>query len=233
MCGEANLIKVDIQTMQTNLEIKSPSNHLERIATILRITGWSSFVVQTALAAASSVLLILAISGRTFNQAIVAPPGIPGTAIPTPVTEATTPGLGIGIFWAVCAVGVLLFGIYLAFRLIRFSKRLRHPDPAIYPHRAKVMQVLRLAVVTGLMGILLAILGTGTTLAVLLAKSIAQPQGVAIYDPNRIIRSLDVFVAAANTTGITAHFVGVIASLGVFNWLHRPSDPASLSVFNW
>ncbi|WP_373540996.1 DUF3611 family protein [Chamaesiphon sp.] len=42
-----------------------------------------------------------------------------------------------------------------------------------------------------------------------------------MYDP---IRSVDVFVAAANTTGITAHFVGVVASLSVFNWLHRPTD---------
>ncbi|MEP0914432.1 DUF3611 family protein [Leptolyngbya sp. GB1-A1] len=209
--------------MQTNLEIKSPSNHLERIATILRITGWSSFVIQIALAAISSVLLILAISGRTFNQAIVAPPGIPGAAVTT--TQATTPGLGAGMFWAVCSVLVLMFGIYLAFRLIRFGKRLRNPDPAIHPHRLKVMQVVRLAIITGFVGMLLAILGTGTTLAVLLAKSVAQPQGVAIYDPNRIIRSLDVFVAAANTTGITAHFVGAVISSGVYNWLHRPSDP--------
>lgn len=73
---------------------------------------------------------------------------------------------------------------------------------------------------------LLMILGSGATIGVLLVKSVAQPQGVAIYDPNRIIRSLDVFVAAASTTGITAHFVAATTSLGVFNWLHRPSDPA-------
>jgi hypothetical protein len=72
---------------------------------------------------------------------------------------------------------------------------------------------------------LLTILGSGATIGVLLAKSVAQPQGVAIYDPNRIIRSLNIFVAAANTTGITAHFVGAVTALGVFNCLHRPSDP--------
>ncbi|MBD3885330.1 DUF3611 family protein [Phormidium tenue FACHB-886] len=209
--------------MQTDIKIKSSGDHLEQIATVLRLAGWSSFVIQIGLAAASSVLLLLAVSGRTFNQAIVAAPGVPGTQITT--TQATTPGLGIGIFWAVCGFLVLLFGIYLAFRLIRFSKRLRNPNPVIHPRRAKVMEVLRLTVITGLVGMLLTILGTGATIGVLLAKSIAQPQGVAIYNPNRIIRSLDVFVAAANTTGVTAHFVGAVASLGVFNWLHRPSDP--------
>jgi hypothetical protein len=68
---------------------------------------------------------------------------------------------------------------------------------------------------------LLTILGGGAALGVLLAKSIAQPQGMAIYDPTRIIRSLDVFVAMANMIGITGHFVGTIGSLGLFNWLHR------------
>lgn len=202
---------------------ESPTTRFEQIAAVLRIAGWSSFAIQAGLAAASSVLLLLAVSGRTFNQAIVAPPGSPGSRITA--TQATTPGLGIGIFWAVCGFLVLLFGIYLSFRLIRFSKRLRNPDPIIHPKRAKVMQVLRLAVITGFVGMLLTILGTGATIGVLLAKSVAQPQGVAIYDPSRIIRSLDVFVAAANTTGVTAHFVGAVVSLGVFHWLHRPSDP--------
>lgn len=39
----------------------------------------------------------------------------------------------------------------------------------------------------------------------LLSKSIAQPQGVAIYDPTRIIRALDIFVAIANMSGIAPH----------------------------
>ncbi len=209
--------------MQTDVETNLPKAHLEQVSTVLRVVGWSSFVIQAGLAAASSVLLLLAVSGRNFNQAIAPPVGVPGTVIPT--TQGTTPGLGIGIFWAVCGVLVLLFGIYLAFRLIRFAKRLRNPDPLIHPKRGKVMEVLRLAIITGFVGMLLLILGSGATIGVLLAKSVAQPQGVAIYDPNRIIRSLDVFVAAANITGLTAHFVGTVASLGVFNWLHRPSDP--------
>lgn len=207
--------------MQTSSEAP-PHLKLERVATILRIASWPSFVLQIGLAAISSVLLLLAISGRSFNQTLALPPGVPGPDLAT--SQATTPGIGIGIFWAVGGILVLLFGSYLAFRLIRFSKRLRNPNSEIHPKRAKVMQVLRLGVVTGLIGMLLMILGTGATIGVLLSKSIAQPQGVAIYDPNRIIRSLDVFVAAANVTGMTAHFIGTVASLGVFNWLHRPSD---------
>jgi hypothetical protein len=206
--------------MQTDLQTSSHPS-FERVVTILRIAAWVSFVVQIGLAAVASVLLLLAIAGRSFNQSIVVP-GVPRIGVaPVP---ATSPGLGVGIFWGVCGVLVLLFGSYLAFRLIRFAKRLGNPNHAIRPKRTKVMQVLKLSVITGSIGILLMILGTGATIAVLLAKSVSQPQGVAIYDPSRSIRSVDVLVAAANTTGITAHFVGVVASLSVFNWLHRPTD---------
>jgi Protein of unknown function (DUF3611) len=206
--------------MQIDRE-SSPHLNFEQVVTILRIAGWVSFVMQISLAAVASVLLLLAIAGRSLNRSIALPAGVPISGVGT---QTTTPGLGVGIFWAVCGVLVLLFGSYLAFRMVRFAKRLGNPNRAIRPQRTKVMQVLKLSVITGLVGILLMILGTGATIGVLLAKSISLPQGVALYDPSRSIRSLDVFVAAANTTGITAHFIGVVAALSVFNWLHRPSD---------
>jgi hypothetical protein len=209
--------------MQTRTERDSRSSKLEQVTNVLRISGWAGVCLQLALAAAASLMLLFAISGRNFNQAIAPAPGyVPGTRVVP--TSATIPGIGIGIFWAVCGVLVLLFSAYLAFRQTRFAKRLRHPNPSIHPKRVEVMQVLRLGIIVGLTGMLLTILGGGATMGVLLSKSIAQPQGVAIYDPNRIIRSLDIFVAMANMTGITAHFLGTVTSLGVFNWLHRPSS---------
>ncbi|MCU0570563.1 MAG: DUF3611 family protein [Oculatellaceae cyanobacterium Prado106] len=58
-------------------------------------------------------------------------------------------------------------------------------------------------------------------MGVLLAKSLVIPQGVAIYAPNRIIRPLDVMVGMANMLGITAHFLGTVASVATERWLHR------------
>lgn len=204
--------------MQTTTDREDLRSKFERVSNVLRLAGWAGFWIQLALAAASFLLLILAISGRNFNQAIAPNPTIvPGVnTVPT----NTTPGIGIGIFWAVCGVLVLLFNTYLAFRQTRFAKRLRNPN-AVHPKRAEVEQVLRLGIITGLVGMLVTILGGGASLGVLLSKAIAQPQGVAIYDPNRIIRSLDVFVAMANMNGIAANYIGTIASLSVFNWLHR------------
>lgn len=193
----------------------------ERVATILRLVGWIALWIQIALGAASSLLLVLAISGRNFNQAVTS---VPGTGVVNS-GGGTTPGIGIGIFWAFCGILALLFGVYLAFRQTRFARRLRNPNHSLHPKKTEVMRVLRLGVIAGLVGMLIAILGGGATLGVLLSKSIAQPQGVAIYDPNRIIRSLDIFVAMANMNGIAANFVGTVASLGLYNWLHhQPRD---------
>ena len=194
----------------------------ERIANILRLGSWVSFWLQLGLGAACGLLLIFAISGRNFNQAISNEVAVPGAGVraATQYTDTTTPGLGISMFWATCGILCLLVGIYLAFRLSRFARRLRNPKPEIHPKKAEVMKILRIGVIVGLVGLLLTILGGGSSLGVLLAKSIAQPQGVAIYDPTRIIRPLDIFVAMANMCGIAAHFVGTITTLALFNWLH-------------
>ncbi|MDX2215348.1 MAG: DUF3611 family protein [Oculatellaceae cyanobacterium bins.114] len=188
--------------MEMKTEQRSPDLTLRRIATVLKITGWLSFWVQLGLGVAAGFCLVFVISGRN-------------------VTEGGSPGIGIGIFWAIAGIAALLFSLFLAFRLTRFARQLRHPDPARHPSRATVMQFLQLVIMTGVAGMLFTILGSGATLGVLLAKSITQPQGVAIYDPQRLIRSLDIFVAMANVNGITAHFVGTITALGLFKWLGR------------
>lgn len=203
--------------MQTHVERATTDLKLKRIAHALRWTGWASFWAQLILLAVTSLMLMLAISGRTFNRSIEPAPG--GQAVN--FTQGTTPGIGIGIFWAGCGVIALLFGLFIAFRQTRLAKRLFDSNQTIHPQKSEVLQVLRWGVIAGLVGMLLTILGGGATIGLLLSKSIAQPQGVAIYDPTRIIRSLDIFVAAANMNGITANFVGTVTSLGVINWLNR------------
>ncbi|NJM72192.1 MAG: DUF3611 family protein [Scytonema sp. RU_4_4] len=206
--------------MQTQSKEGTFHPKIERIANILRLVGWVNFWLELGLGAAASLMVIFAISGRNFSQALTPP--TPGVGVTT-YAQGTTPGISISIFWAVCGILALLFSIYLAFRLTRFARRLRNPNPDIHPKKAQVIQLLRINVIAGLVGMLLFILGGGAGLGVLLSKSIAQPQGVAIYDPSRIIRSLDIFVATANMNGIAAHFIGIVASLGLYSWLHQDS----------
>ncbi len=214
--------------MQTPSEVSPVNPKLERTVNILRTIGWASLSLQIGLGAASLLMLIFAVFSRNFSQAITPTPvvqGVPSTAL-TDYNQATTPGSGISVFWAICGILTLLFSTYLAFRLTIYARRLRVSSPELHPKKTELMQLLRISTITGLAGMLLFIIGGGVSLSVLLAKSIAQPQGVAIYDPNRIIRPLDIFVASANMSGIAAHFIGAVASLGLFNWLHR-SDAKS------
>lgn len=189
------------------MQIKSDTSHstapnLEGIANTFRLTGWISFWLQLALIVVAGLTLLFAISGRN-------------------VSEVTYQGLGIGIFWAVCAVLALCFGAYLAFRYTRIGKRLTNPNSVVRPSKSDTIQLVRLGIMVGFVGMLLSILGAGATVGVLVAKAISQPPGVAITDPYKIIRALDVFVMVANLNGMTAHFVGAATSLWLLERAHR------------
>ncbi|MCY7337805.1 MAG: DUF3611 family protein [Chamaesiphon sp.] len=205
--------------MQTApLESKLESK-LERIGKVLRVTAWSSLSLQIGFGAVSALMLLFASAGRNFSQAnVVQPTGIPGVAVPIGQSSA---GLGVGIFWAVCGILALLAGIYLSYRQTRLARRLRHADTMRHPSKSEVMTVLRWGAIVGVVGLLLMIIGGGTTLGFLFSKAIAQPRGVAIYNPSLTVRDIDIMVAMANMSGITAHFAGAVASAGVFEWLHR------------
>lgn len=187
--------------MQTRSGVEASDYNLSKIVAPLKITGWLSFWLQLALGVAASLSLIFAISGRNFSNGDIA-------------------GIGVGIFLAVCSIVLLLVGIYSAFRYTHLSRRFSRASNH-QPRKVEVTQILRVGIIVGLVGMLLSILGGGATLGVLLSKSIALPQGVAIYDPTRIIRSLDIFVAMANMNNIAGHFIGIVSSLGLLNWLSR------------
>ncbi len=88
------------------------------------------------------------------------------------------------------------------------------------PPKAETIQLLRFGVIIGFMGIFLGLLGAGSSLGVLIAKTVSQPPGIAITNPNHIVRALDVFVVVANFNLITAHFAAAAASMWLLEKLH-------------
>jgi hypothetical protein len=194
-------IRMDIN-MQTETEVRTVAPSLQGIANTIRLTGWITFWIQLGLAVVSGLTVLFASTGRGL-------------------TDNPNAGLGIGVFWAICGIVTLLFSVYWDFRYTRLGKRLGNPNHTLHPSKADTIAALRLGLIVSLVGILLTLFGTGSTLGVLVAKSISQPPGVAITDPNKIIRALDVFVAVANINGITAHFIGTIASLWLLERVHK------------
>ncbi|MDJ0534333.1 MAG: DUF3611 family protein [Xenococcaceae cyanobacterium MO_207.B15] len=180
-----------------------PPPKIQKIAHTFSWYGWLSLWIQLGLAFASIVILLFAASGRKFSP------------------DASTTGIGIGIFWSVCSFLVLWVTIFFAFRYTRIAKGLlREPDTHLHPRKSDTVQLLRFAVIVGFVGILLGLVGAGSSLGVLIAKTISQPPGMAITHPDRIVRALDVFVVVANFNLITAHFVGAATSMWLLEKLH-------------
>jgi hypothetical protein len=183
--------------MHSESEVRSHSPKVQEIAKTIRITGWMAFWVQLAFAVVSSLALLFAATGRGF-------------------TNQPSRGLGAGIFWAILGIIILFFSIYWDFLYMRKGRLLANPNPVLHPSKADTIRAIKVGVVASLIGILLTLFGLGSTVGVLVAKSISQPPGVAITDPNKIIRALDVFVLVANVNGVAGNFVGLLASLWLF-----------------
>ncbi|MDH6103045.1 DUF3611 family protein [Chrysosporum ovalisporum ANA283AFssAo] len=193
--------------MQPHTEVRSlvrsharTSKH--KIANQIRLTGWMMLWVQLALALVSGLLLLFASTGRDF-------------------VGQSNPGLGIGVFWAVTGILLLLFSVFWDFRYTRIGRRLDNPNPTLHPSKADTTRAIRMGILVSLVGMLLTILGAGTSVSLLVAKVVSQPPGVAIISPNKIIRALDVFIVVANINGIAAHYIGAVASMWLLEKVHQ------------
>jgi amino acid transporter len=182
---------------------------LKRIAYIIRITAWIAFWVQLVLAVVSTIIFLFAIP---FAQS-----GANSAA-------GNSPGTGGSAFFAVCALLALYFSIYQAFRYVRISRQLVDPEPNLRPKKADTLKSLRFGLMVSLGGMMLAVLGAEAITGTLLAKSLSQGQGVAVFSAeslNRLIQPLDIFVVLGNTHIITAHFVGIGASIWLIDRVDR------------
>jgi hypothetical protein len=174
---------------------------VRRVATAFRITGAISFWAQLVLAVISTLVLLFA----SFSLSVEDGGGNPGT--------------GFGLFFAIAGLVALYAGAYWAFSYIRLARRLRADEPRLRPKPKDAAQSLRTGLVINLVGMLLTLLGGQAIIGSLLAKSLSQPQGNAIFAERlaQFVQPLDIFVVQANTNTILAHFVGVVATL----WLLR------------
>jgi len=186
----------------SNLDSNPLPPAVRRIAGAFRSAGWVSFWGQIVLAVVSTLVLLFSTASINVRSG------------------ANNPGTSTGLFFAICGLILVYAGAYWSFRYTRLSRQLQTADPKVRPKRGDAIQAVRIGLMINLVGMLLTLLGAQAIVGSLLAKSLSQPQGGAIYDPGRItqfIQSLDIFIVQANTNTVTAHFVGILASL----WLVR------------
>lgn len=192
--------------MPDNSDSKSPPSALQQIAVAFRLIGWISLWIQLVLGVVSTIVLLFASFSRSLGP-----------------QDEKSGGTGFGIVLAVSGVVTLGLGVYLAFRYTRIGKRLQSSNVNTRPRKADTIQILRLGAIVNLVGMLLTIVGAQAITGSLILRSLSLPQGVgaAFYNPNQIIRPVDIFVVQANTNTVAGHFVGLVASLFLLNRVSR------------
>lgn len=189
--------------MTNDLNSYLPTPTKQKFAATFSIVRPISFWVQLGLSAISFLALFLAIFSRNIT------------------VQSTNSAMGFGIFLGVIGLLVVCFRLYWVNRYRRLDKILQSPVRELHPKKEDVIQILQIGLIVSLVGLLLAFLGSEATVIAVLSKTLALPQGVAVYRPENVIRSLDLFVVLANVNLIGVHLVGGVTSLGLLNWLDQ------------
>jgi hypothetical protein len=167
---------------------------IQHAAVNLRVAGWFCFWTQVFFAIVSGLVLAFAAVDPNFNL------------------KAGNPFSSSGLSLACFGIIALGLGIYWAFRYTRIAKRLQLSSAVADLTKAEVIRFLWQGLVINAVGMFLSLLGVEAITAALLGKSLTQVQGLAIYDNNQLIQSLDILVIQANVNTIFAQFVGIIVS---------------------
>ncbi len=182
--------------------LPQPLTQTEFVATF-RLFSRFSFWIQLFLGAVSGIVLVFAMLGRNMSD-----------------QTNNNAGIGFGIFLAIVGLLLLCFRIFWDFRYRLLGRLLHAENSQVYPSKEHITHTLRIGLISSLVGVLIAFVASEETVAVVLAKTLSQPQAaLATYTPENVIRSLDIFVTMANVNLIGAHFFGAVTSLGLLNWV--------------
>ena len=182
--------------------LSQPLTNTEFVATF-RLFSRFSFWIQLFFGAVSGIVLLFAMLGRNMSE------------------QANNAGIGFGVFLAIIGLLLLCFRIFWDFRYRLLGRLLHAENSQVYPSKEHITHTLRIGLISSLVGVLIAFVASEETVAVVLAKTLSQPQTMAAYTPENVIRSLDIFVTMANVNLIGAHFFGAVTSLGLLNWVEE------------
>lgn len=181
------------------------SNHLpskRKFAQTFRILSRISYWIHLILGVISGLTLLLI----TFSRNTAENPSLGG---------------GIGIFVAMFSLIALGFRVYWDLRYNRLAKKLQRVNSDVQPSRTEIIKVLRIGLLVSAIGLLLALIASEISLISLVARAIARPQGVAIYEREQVIRVADLLLILAQFNILGAHFFGSANSLGLLSWISK------------
>ncbi len=180
-----------------------PSPKYQHTSLNFLVFGSLAFFAQILILIVSILLLFFAVSGN-------------------PPESAGMSGNEASILWAQFGILSLFVTIFFFHSTIRYAKKIKlKQDTELHAHKTRTLYLLRFGLVCGFIGIAVSILGVGSSIELLIGKTISQPPGIAITDPSKIVRALDVFVLVINFAIAIAHFIGIVVSLWLINRVDR------------
>ena len=179
---------------------------VQALARHLKIFGTTAFWLQLCLGLVAVLLLVVTTSSSYYEENL--------STLPYGFSWAH------GILWAYLSLGVLALNVIGFYAVILFSRSLRRGEVPS-SGGAGVRRLVSGINFGNALGLTLAIVGTAFSIALLISKTVSQPPGIAITDPQAIVRAVDVFVLLANFVIVVAHFIGIMICLWILNRLHR------------
>jgi Protein of unknown function (DUF3611) len=190
--------------MQNQLE--SPRSSLQQTSAALRKAGWLGFWIQLVLGVISTAVLVFYI---IFSQGAGPSSG--------------SPGIGMGLFFAIAGVVALAIAIYFAFRYTRLAHQLRG-ERGEKPSKGSTIRTIRMGLVASLAGMVLTVVGTQAIVGSVLAIALMNPQAMVLRTAGvstQLVSPLDLFIIQANLNTITGHLVGIFTSFWLLNRINR------------
>jgi hypothetical protein len=175
----------------------------QEFARILRRSSRWAFWLQLGLAVVSIAILVFAIADPNFNL------------------KSTNPMSGVGLFFAFSGLLVLGIGIYSAFSYTRVAEQLNDFNGGVHLKKSEVIHVLWRGLFINAVGVILTLLGVESIVGTLIAKSLTQVEGLAIYNSSQLIEPLDLLVIQANVNTIVAQVMGILLAAWLISRIGR------------
>jgi len=195
------------------LETNSPPPSVRRIATEMRIIGWTGFWLQLFFG-------FIPIAFVTFFLFIPRNPNRFGSSG------------GIAFFFGYATLIALVFTIYWCFRYTKVGRKLTNPD--LRPSRFEVSRILSIGLLVNLVGMIFAVIVAMSQVTNLLAKLLSLPQGSStVFTPTQgaavmarvPITPLQMMGLQAAICAIAAELIGLIVALWL---LHRVTQRSAI-----
>lgn len=178
-----------------------PSNPLARSTNFknlggsFRLVGWISFWIKAVLGIISGVTVLFASLSRAGNP-----------------NQASNTISGLGLLFTVGGILLLGVSVFWSFRYTRWGRRFLAPSGDV-PSKASTLRLLKMVLLTDLVGILVTVIGGEWFVGAIIGKAISQGVAVFSLNPNQLVEPIDLFVIQACINTIAGQLAGLVASL--------------------